>query len=172
MGEESALPESLIVGQILGPLGTKGEVKIRVATDFPDRFSPGRPVYLDDRPVEIESSRPHKQHLILKLSGIDTRNAAEDLRGRELTVPRSELRSLPDGEYYAFQLIGLEVMTTGGGAVGRVVDVMTTASNDVYVVRGVRGEVLVPAIEDVVKSIDVDAGRMVIDAIEGLLPSS
>ncbi len=171
MGEEAALPESLIVGHILGPVGTKGEVKIRVDTDFPDRFSPGGSVYLDDGALEIESSRPHKQHLVLKLAGIDTRTEAETLRGRARTVPRSELRSLPEGEYYAFQIIGLDVVTTGGESVGQIVDIMMTASNDVYVVQGDRGEVLIPAIEDVVKSIDLDSRMVVIEAIEGLLPS-
>jgi 16S rRNA processing protein RimM len=170
MGEESALPESLIVGHILGPQGTKGELKIRVATDFPDRFSPGREVYLDGRALEIESSRPHKQDVVLKLSGIDTRTDAENLRGGTLTVPRSELRSLPEGEYYAFQLVGIEVVTTAGAGVGRIIDIMMTAGNDVYVVQGERGEILIPAIEDVVKSIDLETGRMVIEAIDGLLP--
>ena len=107
---------------------------------------------------------------MLKLAGIDTRTEAETLRGRALTVPRSELRSLPEGEYYAFQLVGIEVVTTAGAGVGRIVDIMTTASNDVYVVEGERGEILIPAIEDVVKSIDLETGRMVIEAIDGLLP--
>ncbi len=171
MGEESDLPESLIVGHILGPQGTKGELKIRVTTDFPDRFSPGKKVYLDDRTLEIVSSRPHKQDVVLKLSGIDTRTDAEGLRGGTLTIPRSELRSLPEDEYYAFQLVGLEVVTTAGAGVGRIIDIMMTASNDVYVVEGEHGEILIPAIEDVVKSIDLEIGTMVIEAIDGLLPS-
>jgi 16S rRNA processing protein RimM len=149
----------------------KGELKVHVVTDFPDRFTPGRPVYLDNHPLEIETCRTHKQHLVVKLAGIDTRTGAEKLRGSELTIPRADLRPLPDGEYYAFQIIGLDVVTTGGRHVGRIVDLMATGSNDVYVVHGGRGEMLVPATEDVVKSIDVEGRRMVIEAIDGLLPS-
>jgi 16S rRNA processing protein RimM len=169
MGEQSAPPEFLVVGHILAPQGMKGELKIRVMTDFPDRFVPGKTLYIDGRPLDIDSSRPHKQHLLIKLAGIATREDAEKLRGRDLTIPRSDIRTLSDGEYYAFELIDLEVVTTDGNHVGRIVDLMTTAGNDVYVVQGPRGEVLIPAIENVVKSIDIENGKMVIEAIEGLL---
>jgi len=171
MGEELAPPESLVIGYIVGPWGTKGEMKVHVVTDFPDRFSPGRPVHIDDQPLEIESSRALKQHLIVKLAGIDTRTGAEDLRGSELTIPGADLRPLPEGEFYVFQIVGMDVITTGGRHVGRIVDLLETGSNDVYVVRGGQGETLVPATEEVVKSIDVEKRRMVIEAIEGLLPS-
>jgi len=171
MGEQSAPPEFLVVGHILAPHGIKGELKIRVMTDFPDRFLPGNTLYIDSRPLEIDSSRPHKQHLLIKLAGIATREDAEKLGGRDLTIPRSEIRALSNGEYYAFELIDLEVVTTDGNHVGRIIDLITTASNDVYVVQGPRGEVLIPAIENVVKSIDIENGKMVIEAIEGLLGS-
>lgn len=169
MGKEPAPPEFLIVGHIIAPWGIRGEVKVEVITDFPERFTPGRCVYLDGSPIQIENCRPHKQHLLVKLATIDSVEAAEKLRGRDLTIPRSELRPLPEGLYYAFQIIGLKVVTTEGETLGRVTDIMTTASNDVYIVEGRRGEILIPAIEDVVKSIDLRRGKIVIEAIEGLL---
>lgn len=169
MNERPAPPEFLIVGRILAPWGRKGEVKVEVMTDFPDRFESGRSLYLDGRPLRIEESRPHKQHLLVKLATIDSIDDAEKLRAHHLTIPSSELRPLPDDEYYAFQIVGLKVSTTEGRYVGEVTDVMTTAGNDVYVVRAGSREVLIPAIEDVVKSVDLDAGEMVIEAIEGLL---
>jgi 16S rRNA processing protein RimM len=172
MGEQIAPPDFLIVGHILAPQGIKGEIKARVVTDFPDRFAPGELLYIDGRPLEIEGSRPHKKHLLLKLAAIDTRQDADKLRGRNLCIPRSEIRELPDGEFYAFQLIGLDVFTAEGNPVGRIADIMTTASNDIYIVQGERGEILIPAIEDVVKSIDLDKGKVTIEAIEGLLSSS
>jgi 16S rRNA processing protein RimM len=140
-----------------------------VMTDFPDRFESGRSLYLDGQPLRIEESRPHKQHLLVKLATIDSIIDAEKLRARHLTIPRSELRPLPDDEYYAFQIIGLRVSTTRGGYIGEVTDVMTTAGNDVYIVQAGSREVLIPAIDDVVKSVDLDAGVMIIEAIEGLL---
>jgi 16S rRNA processing protein RimM len=171
MGEESAPPEFLIVGRILAPWGTRGEMKVQVVTDFPDRFTPGKLVYLNGQPLEIENSRPLKQHLLVKLATIDSVNDADKLKGQDLSIPRSELCALPQDEYYAFQLIGLDVLTTKGKTLGQIVDVMATASNDVYIVKGERGETLIPAIEDVVKSIDLEKGEMVIEAIEGLLSS-
>jgi 16S rRNA processing protein RimM len=169
MGKEPAPPESLIVGRILAPWGMRGEVKVEVLTDFPERFAPRKVVYLNTIPLEIERCHPHKQHMVVKLATIDSVEAAERLRGQDLTIPSSELYPLPQGQYYTFQLIGLKVVTTRGQTLGRVTDIMSTASNDVYIVDGKRGEILIPAIEDVVKSIDLKKGKMVIEAIEGLL---
>ena len=157
------------MGYILAPWGLRGEVKVEVVTDFPERFAPQKIVYLNTSPLEIESCRPHKQHLVVKLATIDSVEDAEKLRGQDLTIPRSELYPLPEGQYYTFQIIGLKVVTTEGQALGRVTDIMTTGSNDVYIVEGKRGEILIPAIEDVVKSIDLKKGKIVIEAIEGLL---
>ena len=169
MGKEPVPPESLIVGRILAPWGIRGEVKVEVLTDFPERFAPQKVVYLNARPLEIESCRPHKQHLVVKLATIDSVEDTEKLRGQDLTIPSSELSRLPEGQYYTFQLIGLKVLTTDGEHLGQIADIMTTASNDVYIVKGKHGEILIPAIEDVVKSIDLEEGKMVIEAIEGLL---
>jgi 16S rRNA processing protein RimM len=169
MGKGAAPPEFLIVGRILAPWGLKGEVKVEVITDFPERFAPRNLVYLNSRPFEIEGSRPHKQFLVLKLAAIDSVEAAEKLRGCDLSIPRSELPELPAGQYYTFQLLGLNVVTTEGKRLGYITDIMPTASNDVYIVKGKRGEILIPAIEDVVKSIDLKKGTITIEAIEGLL---
>jgi 16S rRNA processing protein RimM len=169
MGKEPVPPESLIVGRILAPWGIRGEVKVQVLTDFPERFAPRKVVYLNTIPLEIERCRPHKQHMVVKLATIDSVEAAEKLRGQDLTIPSSELYPLPAGQYYTFQLIGLKVVTTRGQTLGRITDIMSTASNDVYIVEGKRGEILIPAIEDVVKSIDLKKGKMVIEEIEGLL---
>ena len=169
MGKEPVPPESLIVGRILAPWGIRGEVKVEVVTDFPERFAPRKIVYLNTSPLEIESCHPHKQHLVVKLATIDSVEDAEKLRGQDLTIPPSELYPLPEGQYYTFQIIGLKVVTTEGELLGHITEIMTTGSNDVYIVEGKRGEILIPAIEDVVKSIDLAKGKMVIEAIEGLL---
>ena len=169
MGKEPVPPESLIVGRILAPWGIRGEVKVEVLTDFPERFAPQKVVYLNTRPLEIESCRPHKQQLVVKLATIDSVEDAEKLRGQDLTIPRSELSRLPEGQYYTFQIIGLKVVTTEGELLGHITEIMTTGSNDVYIVEGKRGEILIPAIEDVVKSIDLKKGKVVIEAIKGLL---
>jgi len=162
-------PEYLIVGRIIAPWGTMGEVKVQVITDFPDRLAQGEEVYLDGVPLTIERSRYHKGRLLLKLATIDSTQQAEKLRRHDLTIPRSQFRSMPPDHYYHFQLIGLKVRTTGGDYLGEVADILVTAGNDVYIVRGEKKEMLIPAIEDVVKSIDLEKGEIIIEAIDGLL---
>ena len=161
--------EFLVVGHVLSPWGGGGEVKIQVLTDFPDRFEPGRQVYFDGHPLTIEGNRSHKGYFILKLNTIGDIEAASQLSGQDLEIPLSEAHPLPEGEYYRFQILGLEVFSNTGESVGRITDILPTGSNDVYVVPGPQGEVLIPATEDVVKSIDLENGRMVIEVIDGLL---
>ena len=170
MGKKSAWPEFLIIGRILAPWGRRGELKVHSITDFPDRFAPGHRVYIDEKPLEIEGSRSHQQFLLLKLATIDCIEDAEQLRRKDISIPAVELSPLPPGEYYAFQLIGLDVITSDGVLLGQITDIISTASNDVYVVETDKGEALIPAIDDVVTCIDIDKGQMIIEVIEGLLP--
>ena len=159
----------IIVGRVGAPWGVKGEVKVEVMTDFPDRFSPREKVYIDGYPVSIAGSKWHKGRVILKLTTVDSAEAAEKLRGRFLKIPDSKLRPLPEDQYYRFQLMGLEVWTTDGERLGQIVNILPTGSNDVYVVHGERGELLIPAIEDVVKAVELERGRVTIELVEGLL---
>ena len=100
---------------------------------------------------------------------IDTANYAQKLQGHLVEVHHSQLYPLPEEQYYHFQLIGREVWTTKGEQLGSITEILSTESNDIYVVNGARGEILIPAIEDIVKSIDLDKGRIIIEAIAGLL---
>ncbi len=167
--EQGSEPLFLTIGRILAPWGIKGEVKIQVLTDFPDSFATQNQVYLRGHPLTIERSWHHDKHLIIKLGTIDDRGAAEKLRGCDVEIPLSQAHTLPEGEYYPLQLIGLKVQTEEGEPLGEVVDIWLRESNDVYVVRGQRGQILVPAIEDVVRSIDLENGIMVIEVMNGLL---
>ena len=159
----------IVVGRAVAPWGVKGEVKVEVMTDFPDRFSSGAEVSIKGRAVTIESSRWYKGRVILKLATIESVEDAKGLRGEFLEVPKSRLRPLPEGQYYQFQLLGLEVWTTDGNLLGRIAHILPTGSNDVYVVPSKHGDLLIPAIEDVVKSVDLEMGCIVIEVIEGLL---
>jgi 16S rRNA processing protein RimM len=159
----------IVVGRVVAPWGARGEIKVEVMTDFPDRFSPQEEVHIDGRPMTIERSRLHQGRVILKLATIDSVEAAQGLRGRFLEVPQSQLRPLPKDEYYQYQLLGLEVWTTGGELLGRIANILPTGSNDVYIVPSRHGELLIPAIEDVVKSVELERGRIVIEVIKGLL---
>jgi len=159
----------MTIGQILAPWDTKGKLKVKVITDFPQRFAPSSTVYINRQPMTIDSTEWHKGEVIIKLNAVDSIEAARQLKRQPIEIHHSQLYSLPEGQYYHFQLIGLEVWTTQGELLGNITEVLTAKSNDNYVVKGNGGEVLIPAIEDVVKSIDLNKGCIVIEAISGLL---
>jgi len=149
----------------------QGDVKVESLTDFPQRFAAGSRVWAGGVSYVIERCRWQRGQALLKLDAIDSATATEALRHRLLEVPEDELRPLGEGEYYHFQIVGLEVRTTAGDVLGRVEQIISTGSNDVFVVRGPQGEVLVPAVDDVVRSVDPAAGLIEVEAIEGLLPT-
>jgi len=161
--------EFITIGRILTFWGTEGKLKVKVITDFPQRFAPSATVYVNRQPMTIDSTEWHKGKAIIKLNTIDSIGAAQRLRGQPIEIHHSQVYPLPEGQYYHFQLIGLEVWTTQGKLLGNITEILTAESNDNYVVRGNDGEILIPAIEDVVKSIDLNKGRIIIEAIPGLL---
>ena len=162
-------PEYIAVAQVLSPLGLEGKLRVEVITDFPHRLSPQSSLYVDRQPMTVADVEWRKGQAIVKLQGIDSVEQAEKLRGKTLEIHRKQLENLPAGQYYHFQLIGLEVWTTEGQRLGKVVRVLSGSSNDNYVVATEKGELLIPAIEDVVKSVDLEKGQITIEAIEGLL---
>jgi len=166
---KSSEPEFITIGEIIAPWGIKGKLKVKVVTDFPQRFAPSSKIYINRQPMTISSAEWHKGMAIIKLDSIDNIEDAQRLRGQPTEIHYSQVYPLPEGQYYHFQLIGLEVWTTQGELLGTVTEILTAESNDNYVVRGAKGEILIPAIEDVIKSIDVSQGRIVIEPIEGLL---
>jgi 16S rRNA processing protein RimM len=107
--------------------------------------------------------------LLLKLGGCDDRTAAELLRGMLVQVPAESAAPLESDEFYQFQIIGLAVETDTGQHLGKVVEVLETGANDVYVVRGPSGEVLLPAVDEVVREVDPASGRMVVHLLPGLV---
>ena len=166
---KSSEPEFITIGKILSPWGVKGKLKVEVITDFPQRFAPSSKIYINHQPMTVDSCLWHKGKAIIKLNAIDSVEDAQRLKGQPIEIHHSQLKPLPKGQYYHFQLIGLEVWTTQGEQLGNVTKILTAESNDIYVVHRTRGEILIPAIEDVVKSIDLNKGRIVIEPIEGLL---
>ncbi|MFC1869986.1 ribosome maturation factor RimM [Chloroflexota bacterium] len=166
---KSPQPEFIIIGKILAPSGIQGKLKVKVLTDFPQRFTPGVEIYINRQLMTIDSTAWHKGKAIIKLNTIDCREDAERLEGQLLEIHHSQLQALPDEEYYYFQLIGLEVWTTVGKLLGNITDILAAAGNDNYVVSGAEGEILIPAISDVVKSVDLNQGRMMVEPITGLL---
>lgn len=168
--------EWVTVGQVVALFGVRGELKVRLLTDIPNRFSELDAVYVGQQHTRhvIESVRPYKgEMIILKLANFDDASAAEALRNAELQIPLSKVAKLPPDSYYQHDILGLQVLTLGGKAVGTIVDIIVTGSNDVYVVKTLAGtQQLIPAIKDVIKQIDLIRRTMHIDPIPGLLDNS
>lgn len=162
----------LVVGRIIAPHGVRGELKVEVQTDFPQRFQPGAPIWLQDEaePMHVVIARAQGNFLLVRFDAIPTRIEAELLRDRLLLVPRSLAMPLPEGEYYSDDLQGLAVTTSDGDELGVLVDVWWTNANEVYVVEGPWGEILLPAIADVVQEVDLQNRRMLVKLLPGLAP--
>ncbi len=163
----------LALGVLTTPWGVRGELKVHLDAE-PDYVERMKRVYLGDerKPVDLRGFFRRGRFYTFKLQGIDTFEQAEDLRGLAVSVPRAEAPSLPAGRFFVEDIIGLRVVTTGGRELGTVADVLLTGANDVYVVRGADGEILVPVIHDVVVSIDPVARLITIEPMPGLLPES
>jgi len=158
----SATSERLAVARVLGAKGLGGALRIELLTDWPERLTPGSELLLEgeDSPRRVVDTELGGRVPVLRLEGIDERDAAQALVGRYLEAPT---RSLPDGSYYWHQLIGLKVTDPTGAALGTVEEVFRAGENEVYRIVGPGGEVLVPALREVVRRIDLEAGEMVVD---------
>jgi 16S rRNA processing protein RimM len=169
---EEVPPGHVTVGLIATAWGVRGVVKVTPLVDKRQRLAPGRNVIVDGERRVIESCRWQRGMVYLKLAGVDDRKAASALRERLVTVPESELEPLPEGHYYRFQLIGLTVLNAAGAELGSIAEILSTGANDIYVVRGEGSEILVPATDDIVKEVDLERGRMVIEEAPGLVPDA
>ncbi len=162
-------PGHVAIALILSPRGTRGDLNVESLAEG-HYLSPGRNVLVAGRTIAIEGSRPRGHLLHLKLSGVDDRSAADQLRQRYLQIPEKELEPLKEGRFYRFQLIGLAVRSISGEPLGSIVNVEATPSNDLYIVHGPRGEILIPAIDDIVKEIDLQNGAVTVEVVPGLIP--
>ncbi|MCH8814140.1 MAG: 16S rRNA processing protein RimM [Chloroflexi bacterium] len=165
------IPEGYVaIGRVIGAHGLRGDLKIEPLA--PEScLQPDVRVLIGDSQHAIERFQHSANRVILKLSGIDGRQRAQSLRGSYLQVREETLEPLPEGQYYRFQIIGLNVRSTDGRGLGRIVSVIATGANDAYEVEGPIGAFLIPATAEVVTDIDLASRTMTIDPLPGLLPS-
>ena len=164
----------LEIGQIVNTFGIKGMVKIKPFTDNIKRFDKLKKVYIENKngrkEYEIEELKYHKEMVLIKFKGIETPEDANLLRESYLTVNRADEEPLEEGTYYIVDMIGLEVETEEGEKLGNLVDIFNTGSNDIYVVKNELGkQILLPAIKDVIKKIDMEKRKMTVHLIPGLM---
>jgi 16S rRNA processing protein RimM len=158
------------VGRVLGAWGVRGLLRLSSLTDFPDRFAPGSALWLRGERRLVEQSHWRRDSPIVKLTGIDDPEVAAAARGELVEIPESDLHTLPEDSYYEHQLIGLSVYSGDGAEIGTVTGLLPTGANDVLVVAGTAGEYLLPMIDDVVKKVDLEGRRLVVELLEGLSP--
>ncbi|WP_044337419.1 ribosome maturation factor RimM [Rossellomorea aquimaris] len=165
------------VGKIVNTHGVKGEVKIVSTTDFPEeRYQKGNTLYLfqgqSSEPISlvIKSHRNHKSFDLLTFEGYENINEVEKFKEGILKVQEDQLQDLEEGEYYFHEIVGCKVVTTDGEELGTIKEILSPGANDVWVVKGQRGkEHLIPYIEDIVKTVDIDKQLITIEPMEGLL---
>ncbi len=163
----------LELGQIVNVKGLKGEVKVNSFTDDNTKFERISKVFIKRKEnlkeYEIEKVGYSKNQVIIKFKNIDTIEEAEKLRNSYIVVDREIFGELPEGVYYIADLIGLDVFTESDEYLGKVDDIFSTGSNDVYVVKDDTGrQKLLPGIDEVIKVIDIESGKIIVNLIEGL----
>ena len=161
------------IGLVERPRGLKGELKALPLTDFPERFDPGARVFIGGEARSIVSSLWQKRRVYFFLEGVRDRESADQLRGELIETPESERPQSAEPFWYIDEIEGLRVVSVDGDDLGVVSEVLQTGANDVYLVdRGDQPDLLVPALRDVVQSVDLEAGEMLVDLPDGLLPDA
>lgn len=172
-------PHYLVLAEVVRPHGVRGEVRVRLLTDFPERIPSLEQLYLgknaeqpDAVPYTLERVRLQQGFGILKFAGIDDRNDVESWRGLCLMLPLADVVPLDEDEFYTYQLIGVTLHTESGDVIGEITDIMETGANDVYIVKSSEyGEILVPDMPDLWVDLDLDKGSGIVRLPDGLLPS-
>jgi len=164
-------PVHLVVGFLRRPHGVSGELVMDIHTDFPERIAAGRKVFIGEKkqPHTLDTVRPRNDGLLVSFRGVNTPEDAGKFRNQWVYVKASELPPLPQGKYYKFQLVGLDVTDEDGNALGKITDVLETGANDVYIVTNESGkEILLPAIPPVILNLDMEKRALKVRLLEGL----
>ncbi len=167
------MEDLLQVGAVTSTHGLRGEVKVFPTTDDPARYKTLKEVILDTGKqqviLELAGVRFFKKMVIVKFKGIDDINDAQQYKGAKLYVTREQAVPLEEDEYFLADLVGLTAVTDEGEVLGTVADVLQTGANDVYIIKQEKGgELLIPAIKDCIKRIDISGGRMEVHLLPGL----
>ncbi|MBI4651538.1 16S rRNA processing protein RimM [Candidatus Desantisbacteria bacterium] len=159
----------IVIGNVKAVFGNKGEIKINVSTDFPEeRFRIGENLKILDKKEkviekEIENSWQHNKDLIIKLKNVDSISQAEEFVNFKIVINKDDIHPLPSDVYYIHQIIGLKVYKLSGDYLGEITNCFQTGSNDVYIVENSSKEILLPALKEVIKKVDLNKKEMIVD---------
>ncbi len=162
-------PAPVVVARVYRAHSRDGALSVELLSDLPGRFDVGRELLVDDVAYSIvESRQTGPETAIIRLEGITSRHQASLLTGKFLAALPDSEATLEEGEYFHYQLIGLQVITEDGEDLGQLQEILETGSNDVYIVRGTGAELLIPAMASVIQDIDLASGKMLVNLPEGL----
>ena len=169
------MPKKLIIGKIVKAHGIKGDLQVYPYTQGPESLKNFKRIFTgpQTKPQEheihsVKIKGPKK--VVVKLKGVDNRDQAESLLDTELWITPEQLPKLDDDEHYHYQLIGLNVFTEQNDFLGKVKDLLDTSAHTIYIVLGPYGEILIPAVSQFVKKIDLEQGKIIVDLPPGLVP--
>ena len=163
-------PGFVHVGVVAGAHGPSGALRVLPDSDNPDRYARGGELSIGGQTYRIAAAAPFKTTYLVRLDGLDDANAAAALAGEPVLAAEATAPPLPEGVYYHYQLIGLTVVGADGAPLGALTEVLRTGANDVYVVASENAELLVPAVADVVRAVDLEHGAMTVALPAGLEP--
>jgi 16S rRNA processing protein RimM len=165
------LPEFLTVGRILRPHGVRGGVLVEAKSELIHDLSPGMDVLIGESrdAVLLKSIRQHRGQFILYFEDVSDRDSVESLRGTELAISLQDSSPLPEGSYFHWQIVGMDVESDNGEFLGKIVKILETGANDVYIISKEGSEFLIPAIEDVVLQVDLEKNLMIVHLLPGLV---
>lgn len=162
----------LAIGYLRRPHGVSGEIIMDLHTDFPERIKSGRKIYIGEKheSATIGTVREHGNGLLVKIRGYDSPEDIGRFRNQWVYVKAKEVPPLPEGQFYKHELVDLDVFEDNGNPLGKLVEILETGANDVYIVRDEAGrEILLPAIPSVILNLDMEARRITVHLIEGLV---
>lgn len=170
-------PPFLLIGEVLRPHGVRGELKIRLLTDYPERVNELESIFLGKNPDDLKAKSYRVQHMrmhqgfgLLTLKTINSREDADRLRGLLVMIRTEDAIPLEDDEIYLYQLIGMRVETQSGDFLGIIKDVLETGANDVYIIDSdEHGEILIPVTDETIVETDTDSNRIIVNLPEGLI---
>ena len=152
------------IGKIVAPHGVRGEVRVVSLSEFDEQVEQAQAFYLDQKGwLSVEGIRYHKNFILIKFAEVNDMDAAGLLRNKSIYLTREQIGDLPEGRYYIDDLLGLEVFHENGDFLGKLAEVITTGSNDVYIIKKEgQKDSLLPALKTVIKSTDIAAGKMIV----------
>lgn len=161
----------IVIGRLQKPFGIRGEIRVQAYTESFEAFERSEWLQVKEKRMTIKQIRIHQGSVLVLFDGINTPEQVSEFSGQLVQTSAKNLPAKDEDEYYYFELIGLDVFTKSRRHLGKITEIMATGANDVFVVNGDAGEVLIPFIDDVVLEIDIAAKKVLVDPMEGLVPN-